>query len=173
MVPEVLAGTADRRGARLPAHGNQAARKTSGIEAAIIDNSPIRLTALAPGDDRQFTIKVAGPTALLVAKLIKIEERLNDANRLAPKDGLDVFRLLQTTETAVLARTLRILEMDPLAAAITRTAVKFLRAEGTRPQAALPTVAVRAIGVLDDPETIAASLAFLVQDLLDSYETLS
>jgi hypothetical protein len=172
MVPEVLAGPAGRRGARLPAHGNQAARKTSGLEPAIIDSSPIQLTALDPIDDRRFTIKIAGPTALLIAKLTKIEERFEDARRLAPKDGLDVLRLLQTTETAVLARTLRTLETDPLSAAVTRSAVEFLRREGAHPQAALPTVAVQAVGVLEEPETIAASMAFLVQDLLDSYGTL-
>lgn len=172
MVPEMLAGPTGRRGARLPSHGRHAARKTSGLEPAILDNTPVVLSALDPQDQRQYTIRVAGPTALLIAKLIKISERLENPDRLAPKDGLDVLRLLQTTESALLATTLRQLEIDPLTGAVTGTALTFLRAEGTRSQGVLATLAVQAIGVLGDPETTAASLSILVEELLDSHEML-
>ncbi|MCH7230700.1 hypothetical protein L0U85_07530 [Glycomyces sp. L485] len=115
---------------------------------------------------------MAGPTALLVAKLIKIGERLDSPARLATKDGLDVLRILQTTEPETMARILRSLEADPLSAQVTRTSLDLLRSEGTSHTGALAVLSAQAVGVLADPESTAASLAFLVQDLLDSYETL-
>jgi len=38
MVPEALSGGSSRRSARLPIHGNRAARPTTGLEPAMVDN---------------------------------------------------------------------------------------------------------------------------------------
>ncbi|WP_100448141.1 hypothetical protein [Glycomyces xiaoerkulensis] len=130
------------------------------------------MSAINAEDERRFVIRVAGPTALLVAKLIKIGERLESPARLAAKDGLDVLRILQATEAETMATTLHRLETDPLTAQVTRTALNFLRAEGTHTRGALAALSAQAVGVLADPETTAASLSFLAQDLCDSYETL-
>jgi len=78
---------ADRRGwARLwarnsgvPPHSKLALRRAAGLEAAIIDYAIIEIRALDPADHRVFPVKVAGPAALLVAKLHKLGERDIDA----------------------------------------------------------------------------------------------
>src|SRR5262245_64306124 len=75
MVPEALGGTG-RRGARLGVHGNDVARKAKGLEAALVDRSLRTLKSLDPEDQREIEIAVAGPAALLVAKLHKITERV-------------------------------------------------------------------------------------------------
>jgi hypothetical protein len=67
MVPEALSGSSGRRGARLPVHGNRVARRTTGLEPALVDNEQQKLTSLDNGDDRSHVIRVAGPAALLVA----------------------------------------------------------------------------------------------------------
>jgi Nucleotidyltransferase len=74
LVPEALGG-AGRRGARLHPHGNQTARKARGLEAALADNSPMTIEALDAADRRRTEVAVAGPSALLVAKLHKLAER--------------------------------------------------------------------------------------------------
>lgn len=41
MVPEHLAGSGNRRGVRIPPHSKHSARRATGLEAAIIDQSPM------------------------------------------------------------------------------------------------------------------------------------
>ncbi len=60
LVPESLGG-GGRRGARLGEHGNRAARKARGLEAALVDNTSLEIAALAPDDARRFEVAVAGP----------------------------------------------------------------------------------------------------------------
>jgi hypothetical protein len=74
-VPEHLAGSGSRRGVRIPPHDKHSARRAAGLEAAIIDRSPMSVESL---DDhgRSAIINVAGPVALLVAKLHKLGERV-------------------------------------------------------------------------------------------------
>ena len=99
MVPAALGG-AGRRAARLgEPHGNRVARKTRGLEAALIDNRVQTIRSLEDGDPRSFDVAVAGPVALLIAKLHKLEERRQDQGRSSDKDALDIYRLLQATAT--------------------------------------------------------------------------
>jgi hypothetical protein len=114
MVPEALAGQGGRRGARIPPHSTHATRRTPGLEAAIVDNTPIMITALDPADDRELTVAVAGPAALLIAKLHKIAERKNHPGRLIDKDAHDIYRLLVATSTTAIATRLRELAADEL-----------------------------------------------------------
>lgn len=74
MVPEHLAGRGGRRGARIPPHDNRAARRAVGLEASVVDQSPVKVESL-DGDGRSAVVNVAGPAALLVAKLHKLGER--------------------------------------------------------------------------------------------------
>ncbi len=69
MVPEALAGPGNKqtRGARIPPHNRRAARRARGLEAALVDNSSMDVTALDPDDDRRYTVKVAGPAALVTS----------------------------------------------------------------------------------------------------------
>lgn len=171
MVPEALLKDASgRRGARLGGHGNNAARKTSGLEPALIDCAPIRLRSFElPDDQRAFTINVAGPAALFVAKLVKINERTSTPERLQPKDGLDILRILQATNSETLASKLRDLEANTLSSDVTCAAMSFLRQDGAAPEGVLATLAVQASRGLDDPRSVSGSMTALIEDLLDSY----
>jgi hypothetical protein len=94
MVPEALAGGSGRRGARIPPHAKDAARRAVGLEAAVVDYAPTEIRALATDDRRIYTANVAGPAALLMAKLHKLGERQATPGRLVDKDAHDVYRLL-------------------------------------------------------------------------------
>jgi len=103
IVPEGLAPPGGSRGARLGPHGNRAARKAVGLEATIVDNEVLVIRALDPDDEREIRCRVAGPTALLIAKAHKIQDRLEQRgrpDRLIDKDAGDVYRLMQTTPVA-------------------------------------------------------------------------
>ena len=166
LVPDALGG-AGRRAAKLgPPHGNEVARKVRGLEAASVDHAAMRLSALDAKDDRTFDVAVAGPAALLVAKLHKIVDRLDDSpGRVKDKDGLDVLRLLRAIPTERLAQDLAKLLQQDVSRNVTEEAVGYLStlfgtttSEGTQ-------MAVRATELLEDPEQIAASCAALASEL--------
>ena len=165
MVPEALSGTGGRRGARIPPHSSKAARRTPGLEAAVVDNEPMPIHSYDPTDPRQAAVKVAGPAALLVAKLHKLGERASQPHRLVDKDAHDIYRLLVATETAALARRLNALMADEIAGATTGTAVDYLRELFSGPAALGPTMVGRAEELTGDPAVATASAAFLAQDL--------
>ncbi|HET6501973.1 MAG TPA: hypothetical protein VFG87_14540 [Amycolatopsis sp.] len=170
MVPEALSGAGGRRGARLPMHGNRVARRTLGLEPAIVDNEEHELSAF--GDEsRGLLVRVAGPAALLVAKLIKIEERRATPARQKPKDGLDVLRLLRVIDMPAVAARLRLLAEHEVAGEVTRQALAAIRAHGDDPGGPVATLAADATAVFADREETARSTAFLLQDLLEAYET--
>ena len=75
MVPEQLAGAGSRRGGRVAPHSDHATRRATGLEAAVSDHAPMLVNALDPNDARAIEMNVAGPAALLVAKLHKLGER--------------------------------------------------------------------------------------------------
>lgn len=92
MVPDAIAGSG-RRSVQAPPHDKRALRRAVGLEAAIVDNSQMTIRALAAEDDREVEARVAGPAALLVAKLHKLGERQERApERLVDKDAYDVYR---------------------------------------------------------------------------------
>ena len=108
LVPEALSPGEGRRGARLGPHGKRAARKVRGLEAVVVDNDTMTISALDPLDPRSIDVKVAGSAALLIAKAYKIAERVasGKTNRYADKDGADVLRLMQSTDPAEVATTM-------------------------------------------------------------------
>jgi hypothetical protein len=128
--------------------------------------------ALDAADTRSFLVAIAGPTALLIAKLHKVAERVTerDQRRLDDNDALDVLRLLQATDTSVLAATvLHLLETD-VARVITREALGVLNDHFTDARAAGPQMAGRAAGVLMPADEVAQSCAALASDLLHAIE---
>ena len=165
MVPEAQAG-AGSRGARLGPHGKYAARRAKGLEGALVDRGRMEIASLDPTDDRQVAMFVAGPAALLVAKVHKIAERTGTAERVSDKDALDVLRLLQATDTATLAEGLAQLAAHELSAAVTTEAVSLLAPLFGSPNATGVAMAVRAAGPSLDRQVIPASLTVLVSDLL-------
>lgn len=106
LVPTTVSPGTGRRAARLPGHGVNAARKVDGLEGVLVDLGEHDIASLEPAvDARVVRAKVAGPGALLVAKVFKIHERRGSA-RANDKDALDVLRILQGISTEDLARRL-------------------------------------------------------------------
>ena len=165
MVPEALAG-AGSRGARLGPHGNKAARRATGLEGALVDRERMEITSLDPGVERSVAMLVAGPAALLVAKVHKIAERTGTGGRVSDKDALDVLRLLQAIATATFAAGLAQLANHELSAAVTAEAVSQLAPLFGSPDAVGVTMAVRAARAGTEADVIAASFTALVSDLL-------
>jgi nucleotidyltransferase-like protein len=165
LVPEALAGPG-RRGARLDPHGNSVARRAVGLEAALVDHAEMTLSALDPSDSRQLRVNVAGPSALLVAKLHKLAERLDTPRLQRPKDALDTYRLLQATATDTMAAGLRTLIGTAISAEVTREALRYLAELFGTETSAGSTMAGEFAGSNNDPETVAMSCAVLAQDLL-------
>ncbi len=166
LVPAALAG-AGRRGARLAVHGNAVARKAKGLEAALADHAPRLISSLEPNvDARQWEIRVANPSALLVAKLHKIGDRVSDADRRQDKDALDVLRLLQATPTAPLAERMSLLTLDPMCGRATLEAMELLELLFVDPRRPGVQMVGRAVGVLDDRATVEAACVVLAKELL-------
>jgi hypothetical protein len=167
MVPEALAGRGTR-GADLGAHGRRVARRALGLEGARVDREVRTIGALDPADDRCVTMNVAGPGALIVAKVHKIWERTTNDDRVRDKDTLDVYRLLQAVPTDDLAARLVRLRDSPEAGDVTDTAIEHLRVLfGTRSGAGIE-LAVRATRAIIDPEELTLTLVTLTADLMDA-----
>lgn len=169
MVPEALSGESGRRGARIPPHANNAARRAVGLEAAVVDCGAMEIPALAADDSRVLTANVAGPAALLVAKLYKIGERQATPDRLIDKDAHDIYRLLVATPTESLASKVQQLRADDLAGPVTEQALKFLTelfASGAEARGCV--MAGRAEEGVGDPEMVSAASAALADDLLSA-----
>ncbi|MBI4484989.1 MAG: hypothetical protein HY655_03165 [Acidobacteria bacterium] len=167
MVPEAVGG-AGRRAARLTGHAKEVARKVRGLEAALVDKAETTITALDTDDQRTFSVAVAGPAALLIAKLHKIAERLSEREqrRLDDKDALDILRLVQAIDTSTLAAAIRKLLEADVAREVTQAALQILRDHFTDPRAGGPQMAVRAAGALMPADEVALSCATLASDLV-------
>ncbi len=167
MVPAAVGGDG-RRAARLPGHAKKVARKARGLEAALIDKTVMTIGSLEPTDRRVFDVAIAGPASLLIAKLHKIAERIaeRDQRRLDDKDALDVLRLLQATETAVLAGRFKMLLESDLARDVTREAIDILKEHFTLARSAGPQMAARTAAALMPADEVAASCVALASDLL-------
>jgi hypothetical protein len=167
MVPEAIAGGSSRRSAIHPPHDKRSMRRAVGLEAAVIDNVEMQVASLSPNDQRVLMATVAGPAALLVAKLHKIAERRETPNRLLDKDAHDIYRLLVTISTEQLADVLERLLSDDLAGDATTQAMAYLQelfAEGSGALGA--QMVARAEEGVGDPEVAAQSSAVLAADLL-------
>ena len=157
MVPERYAPAGGRRSVRLPPHGKMIARKAIGLEGSIIDHDLTEVAALDSSDTRRFTVRVAGPAALVVAKVYKLRDRLAEgkADRIADKDAADVYRLMLAVPVSEFLLRLRPLVADKTAAPVCREALDLMvrffgarRAEGVR-------MAVDALRVAVPPERVA------------------
>ena len=106
LVPEAVSG-AGTRAARLGPQGDRLARKAFGLELALFDNDLMDVVAL-DADPRSYAVRVAGVAALLISKVHKVAERLDDARRsdYIAKDALDILRLLRGSDIGSLARAL-------------------------------------------------------------------
>lgn len=165
MVPGSMGGPG-RRGARLGIHGKTVARKARGLEAALVDRAPTTIHALDPSDTRHFVVNVAGPAALLVAKLHKLSERRGAPERLEDKDALDVYRLLRAISTSDLAHGWQRLLADQRSADVARDAMTMLDELFGTTTALGNRMAARALTGLEDPQQMTAANVILAKDLL-------
>lgn len=173
LVPKVLGG-AGTRAARIPPHEKGAALKIHGLEAALSDNELHEIRALEASDKRAIKIKVAGPAALLVSKCIKLGERIEAAgsgrgraDRIKPKDALDVLRILRACEPVVLAKTLSELRNDPVAGPVTEETMLLLPELFGSAGSICSKLAAEA-AYPEPPDVITASCAALTNELIKS-----
>ena len=143
------------------------ARKALGLEGAMIDHDLIEIAALDNYDARHFTVRVAGPTALIVAKVYKLRDRLAEGkiDRIADKDAADVYRLMLSFSAREFLLRLHPLLADSTAAPVCQEAIDLLaqlfgarRAQGVR-------MAIDALRVAVPPERVADVLTGFVAEV--------
>lgn len=172
LVPASVSPGQGRRAARLPGHDARAARIVRGLEGALVDADLMKLEALEAGDPRAFDLRVAGPAALLVAKVHKISER-QGTDRQSDKDALDVLRLLRGIQTEELATRYARLLSDPRSASVARAGQDLLEKQfGNRAGSGIE-MAVRSAGALASADEIAASCEALAGDFLGALKHLT
>jgi hypothetical protein len=122
------------------------------------------LNVFDPTDGRSAKIEMAGPAALLVAKL---HERRDTPGRLLDKDAHDVYRLLLATETVTLATALAELQGNELAGSVTDEAIAYLeQLFAAGPEALGAMMAGRAEELVGNAAVVSAAVAILAADLL-------
>jgi len=172
LVPRALDQGPARRSADLRPHARESARKVAGLEAAALDHTLETLTALDPADPRAAALRIAGPAALVVAKLHKIGERAASRDRLLNKDSHDLYRLLLHVPATSLATRLSWLR-DTAAGDITRRALEYLHELSGSENAPIPQMAAAAESAIGgDQDALAARVWALAQDLLEAVDLL-
>ena len=171
LVPEAMGGPG-RRAARLDVHGNRAAMKVHGLEGALVSHTRRMISSLNPDADRSCVLKVAGPAALVVAKVHKVDERLQDPdvrrrNQL-PKDAFDIYRLLRAIDTAEMASELGLLLSHEISGRVTSEALAMFQRLFSAPSGMGTELVVRSVPALEDSAFIAASSVALSKDLLEA-----
>ncbi len=166
LVPTTVSPGTGRRAARLPGHDVNAARKVDGLEGVLVDQAEHAIASLEPNDDpRIVRAKVAGPGALLVAKLFKINERRGSA-RARDKDALDVLRLLQAIATDDLAQRLRSILADDRCTSVGTQGLEMLDDLFATRGSEGAVMAARATRPLMDEDQVRLSCELLAGDLL-------
>ena len=168
LVPEAVGGRSGR-GASLGVHGNRAARQVRGLEGALVSRRPMAIGALDPEDTRAYAINVAGPAALLVAKMHKIADRIDadDDRRLSNKDAFDIFRLLQAVDTGELADEVNLLAGDPTAAEVSTEAILGFRDLFGTPTAGGTQLVADHVAGIENRDFIVASSVALSEELIE------
>ena len=171
LVPEAVGGPG-LRAARLGVHGNKAAMKVHGLEGALVSHTRRKIASLVSDADRSCILKVAGPAALLVSKVHKIGERLQDPDvrrqEQLPKDAFDIYRLLRAIDTAEMVKEFALLQSHEISSQVTSGALSMLQSLfGSRSDVGIRLL-VSSVGVVEDPAFIVESSVALSQDLLEA-----
>ena len=169
LVPEAVGGPG-RRGARLGPHGNRAAMKVRGLERALVSNRIRKIASLSPNAARSCLLKVAGPAALVVSKVHKIADRLEDTDlrrqEQLHKDAFDIYRLLRATDTAELASEFELLRSHEISSRVTTEALSMFESLfGSRSDMGT-ILLIRSLGALEDSAFIIESSVALSRDML-------
>ena len=169
LVPKSLSNTKSR-GARLGTHGKRAARLVPGIEAILVDHSPLTIGSLDPNDPRSVVAEVAGPASLFIAKAHKIHDRVEEGRdaRLKDKDASDVIRLMQAFPPDDVASVMADLKEHPISGDCTTLGLAYLdEFFGARGREGI-TMATRALEFGMPSATVEALSVAYVQQLLRS-----
>jgi hypothetical protein len=169
IVPSGVSPNAGRRGARLGLHGNSAARNIAGLEAVLVDHSPMTVSALDPVDSRSVTAEVAGLASLLVAKAHKVQDRVRRgvARRIHDKDAADVIRIMQTTSAREIGARFRMFIDDEVAGQPTIDAVRYLQILFGRRHSEGTEMAARALNLAVAADTVGVIATNWVAALVD------
>ena len=171
MVPSGALPASSRRTAPLEGQNGRTARRTSGLELALRDNNTMKLRAPDPKDTRVALVKVASPAALVVAKLIKLNERISGpkSDRILAKDASDVLRMLRYNDAAVIGSTLGRFAAQGVGSGTIETAVDFLRSQLALRTSPMVELAVEYHRQFETGPQITASYRTLAERLLDGY----
>jgi hypothetical protein len=170
LVPASVSPGKGRRSAHLAGHDSRAARIVRGLEGVLVDADLLPIRSLEPADTRVFEIGVAGPAALLVAKLTKIDER-KGTPRLVDKDALDILRILKGVSTTELARRMALLEEAPASSPEASKALDALRSLFGKSDRLGSQMAVRAARGRAAAEEVAGMCETLAKALLEAMAT--
>lgn len=136
-----------RRSVDIPPHHKMSVRSVPGLETAVVDRSPMSISAQEDTDKRVVTVHVAGPCALLVAKAHKLHDRLaGKPERLTAKDAGDVYRLMVGTQPGDVRQRFATLLTDDRVGEVTATGLRYLREQFGGADAPGVRLAVSALG---------------------------
>jgi len=171
LVAAGVAGGPGRRSASLEGHGLPTARRTPGLEVALVDNSVMTLRALDLSDPRMHDIKVAGPAALTVAKLAKIRERLDlgKEDRVLPKDAGDLLRMLRACEARAIGKRLRVLAAESDIEAVIAPLIHWATADVLARESQLARLAVLAAQGTEPDRQVDGSVRTLINELAEAF----
>lgn len=159
-----------RRSVEVEPHHRLALTTAAGLDAALVDNQLVTLRSFDALDERQCSIRVAAPAALVVAKAYKLGERVAAASRIDGKDAYDVYRLLLVSDLASIRQRLVELLDDPSCGESVRTAIAYL-VDLYRDEFAIgPQMTARAEGAAGNVALVQARAAALVQAILPTHE---
>lgn len=143
--------------------------RAKGLEGTLVDREKHLISALDPADPRIMTIWVAGPAALLVAKIHKIADRAPQNDRVKHKDALDVQRLIQAVPTARIVEGLKGLLASHLSGEVTREALSMMTGLFQAPDSVGVQMMVRAAGTdQEGADILKASLIALVSEIVEA-----
>lgn len=172
MVPAKLISTKSRRSVNLNPHADYVARKTEGLEPALLDNDVLEIKSFIPVSSRSCRVAVAGPAALLVAKLIKVGERIDQSRNISDKDSYDIFRIFEAVETATMvSKFVEFLENE-LTKGVVEKALEVLSSHFASSQDAYgPASAGRVEAGVGNPDEISARLWAYSLEFLAHFES--
>ncbi|WP_430867856.1 hypothetical protein [Demequina aurantiaca] len=167
MVPDAAVVTRSRRRASLPGHDSKTARRVAGLELALIDNAEHIVSSLNSLDTRKIALKVAGPSALVLAKAVKLRERLEaaDQSRIIAKDAGDLLRLLRMCDATAIGVRLDVLSRTTPHAELITSTVAWLTAEVQGRNSQVVTLTVAAAEGSERDSDVARSMRDLVRQL--------
>lgn len=171
MVPVGALPPSSRRTAPLRGQSSVTARRTAGLELALLDAAPMQIKALDTADTRTITLRVASPAALVVAKLTKLSERLGGPrrDRVISKDAGDVLRLLRYCDAEAIGYRLRELNLQDARSHVIESVIGFLRDDLSSRNPELIRLAVDDLYGIEPVAQVATAFRVLATRTLATY----